>query len=335
MEETGQQNHGEVVIYQSADGLAKIDVLLQDETVWLTQDQIASLFGKAKSTISEHIRNIFQEGELDRASVIRNFRTTATDGKQYATNYFNLDVIISVGYRVHSQQGVQFRQWATRRIHEYIVKGFTIDDERLKGNAGTYWRELLDRIRDIRTDERLIYRQVLDLYATSYDYDKTAEESKRFFAAYQNKFHFAIHEHTAGELIRERANADEPFMGLRTFKGRQPIKAEVSVAKNYMEPEELDAMKSLVSGFFDFAEMQAKLHKRMYMKDYLDLLDNLIRANDRPVLEGKGKISFEAAKEYAENEYKKYKQRTLSPAEEDYMETIRALNATAKQQARK
>ena len=336
MEETGQQNYGEVVIYQSADGLAKIDVLLQGETVWLTQDQIASLFGKAKSTISEHIRNIFQEGELDRASVIRNFRTTATDGKQYATNYFNLDVIISVGYRVHSQQGVQFRQWATQRIHEYIVKGFIIDDERLKGNAGgTYWRELLDRIRDIRTDERLIYRQVLDLYATSYDYDKTAEESKRFFAAYQNKFHFAIHEHTAGELIRERANANEPFMGLRTFKGRQPVKAEVSVAKNYMEPEELDAMKSLVSGFFDFAEMQAKLHKRMFMKDYLDLLDNLIRANDRPVLEGKGKISFEAAKEYAENEYKKYKQRTLSPAEEDYMETIRALNATAKQQARK
>jgi len=334
MNDIDNHNHGEVVIYQSTDGIAKIDVLLQNETVWLTQDQIASLFGKAKSTISEHIRNIFQEGELDRASVVRNFRTTATDGKQYDTNYFNLDVIISVGYRVHSQQGVQFRQWATQRIHEYIIKGFTIDDERLKGNAGgNYWRELLDRIRDIRTDERLIYRQVLDLYATSYDYDKTAEESKRFFAAYQNKFHFAIHEHTAGELIRERANADEPFMGLRTFKGRQPVKAEVSVAKNYMEPEELDAMKSLVSGFFDFAEMQAKLHKRMYMKDYLDLLDNLIRANDRPVLEGKGKISFEAAKEYAESEYKKYKQRTLSPAEEDYMETIRALNAAAKKNA--
>lgn len=334
MNDIDNHNHGEVVIYQSTDGIAKIDVLLQNETVWLTQDQIASLFGKAKSTISEHIRNIFQEGELDRASVVRNFRTTATDGKQYDTNYFNLDVIISVGYRVNSIQGVQFRQWATQRIHEYIVKGFTIDDERLKGNAGgNYWRELLDRIRDIRTDERLIYRQVLDLYATSYDYDKTAEESKRFFAAYQDKFHFAIHEHTAGELIRERANADEPFMGLRTFKGRQPVKAEVSVAKNYMEPEELDAMKSLVSGFFDFAEMQAKLHKRMYMKDYLDLLDNLIRANDRPVLEGKGKISFEAAKEYAESEYKKYKQRTLSPAEEDYMETIRALNAAAKKNA--
>ena len=336
MNEIDTPNHGEMVIYQSTDGIAKIDVLLQGETVWLTQDQIASLFGKAKSTISEHIRNIFQERELDRAAVVRNFRTTATDGKQYDTNYFNLDVIISVGYRVHSQQGVQFRQWATQRIHEYIVKGFTIDDERLKGNAGgNYWRELLDRIRDIRTDERLIYRQVLDLYATSYDYDKTAEESKRFFAAYQNKFHFAIHEHTAGELIRERANADEPFMGLRTFKGRQPVKAEVSVAKNYMEPEELDAMKSLVSGFFDFAEMQAKLHKRMYMKDYLDLLDNLIRANGRPVLDGKGKISFDAAKEYAESEYKKYKQRTLSPAEEDYMETIRALTVAAKKNVNK
>lgn len=331
MNEIDNQNHGEVVIYQSTDGIAKIDVLLQGETVWLTADQMAGLFQRDKSVISRHIKNVFETGELSEKSVVAFFATTAADGKVYNVAYYNLDMIISVGYRVNSIQGVQFRQWATKRIHEYIVKGFTIDDERLKGNAGgNYWRELLDRIRDIRSDERLIYRQVLDLYATSFDYDKTAEESKRFFAAYQNKFHFAIHEHTAGELIRERANADEPFMGLRTFKGRQPVKAEVSVAKNYMEPEELDAMKSLVSGFFDFAEMQAKLHKRMFMKDYLDLLDNLIRANDRPVLEGKGKISFEAAKEYAESEYKKYKQRTLSPAEEDYMETIRTLNAAAK-----
>lgn len=331
MNEIDNQNHGEVVIYQSTDGIAKIDVLLQGETVWLTADQMAGLFQRDKSVISRHIKNVFETGELSEKSVVAFFATTASDGKVYNVAYYNLDMIISVGYRVNSIQGVQFRQWATKRIHEYIVKGFTIDDERLKGNAGgNYWRELLDRIRDIRSDERLIYRQVLDLYATSCDYDKTAEESKRFFAAYQNKFHFAIHKHTAGELIRERANADEPFMGLRTFKGRQPVKAEVSVAKNYMEPEELDAMKSLVSGFFDFAEMQAKLHKRMFMKDYLDLLDNLIRANDRPVLEGKGKISFEAAKEYAESEYKKYKQRTLSPAEEDYMETIRALNAVAK-----
>ena len=334
MDTENVQNRGEVVIYQSADGVARIDVLLNNETVWLTADQMANLFQRDKSVISRHIKNVFETGELSEKSVVAFFATTAADGKVYNVAYYNLDMIISVGYRVNSIQGVQFRQGATQRIHEYSGKGFTIDDERLKGNAGgNYWRELLDRIRDIRTDERLIYRQVLDLYATSYDYDKTAEESKRFFAAYQNKFHFAIHEHTAGELIRERANANEPFMGLRTFKGRQPVKAEVSVAKNYMEPEELDAMKSLVSGFFDFAEMQAKLHKRMYMKDYLDLLDNLIRANDRPVLEGKGKVSFEAAKEYAENEYKKYKQRTLSPAEEDYMETIRALNATAKKKS--
>ena len=335
METESPQNRGEVVIYRSADGVAQIDVLLSNETVWLTADQMASLFQRDKSVISRHIQNIYTEGELSPDTTVAKFATVVKRGFRGEVEeeiaYYNLDMIISVGYRVNSIQGVQFRQWATQRIHEYIVKGFTIDDERLKGNAGgNYWRELLDRIRDIRTDERLIYRQVLDLYATSYDYDKTAEESKRFFAAYQNKFHFAIHEHTAGELIRERANADEPFMGLRTFKGRQPVKAEVSVAKNYMEPEELDAMKSLVSGFFDFAEMQAKLHKRMYMKDYLDLLDNLIRANDRPVLEGKGKVSFEAAKEYAENEYKKYKQRTLSPVEEDYMETIRALNAAAK-----
>lgn len=330
-QETHIPNRGEVIIYQSADGTTQVQTILRNETVWLTADQMASLFQRDKSVISRHIKNVFDTGELTADSVVAFFATTAADGKTYHVAYYNLDMIISVGYRVNSLQGVQFRQWATQRIREYIVKGFAIDDERLKGNAGgAYWRELLERIQDIRSDERLIYRQVLDLYATSFDYDKTAEESKQFFAAYQNKFHFAIHAHTAGELIRERADADKPFMGLRSFKGRQPVKAEVSVAKNYMEAEELDAMKSLVSGFFDFAEMQAKLHKRMYMRDYLNLLDNLIRANNRPVLEGKGKISFEAAKEYAESEYKKYKQRTLSPAEEDYMETIKALTAKAK-----
>ena len=325
------QTHGEVVIYQSADGAAQLDVLLQNETVWLTQDQMATLFQRDKSVISRHIKNVFDTGELSADSAVAFFATTAADGKTYNVAYYNLDMIISVGYRVNSIQGVQFRQWATQRIRDYIIKGFALDDDRLKGNAGgNYWKELLERIRDIRSDERLIYRQVLDLYATSYDYDKTAEESRQFFAAYQNKFHFAIHEHTAGELIRERANADEPFMGLRSFKGRQPVKAEVTVAKNYMEPDELDAVKSLVSGFFDFAEMQAKLHKHLYMKDYLDLLDNLIRANNRPVLEGKGTVSYEQAKEYAEAEYKKYKERTLSPVEEDYLETIKALNTKAK-----
>ncbi len=328
-------DRGEVIIYQSADGAAQLDVLLNNETVWLTADQMATLFQRDKSVISRHIKNVFETGELTPDTTVANYATVVHRGfrGEVMENiaYYNLDMIISVGYRVNSIQGVQFRRWATQRIREYIVKGFALDDERLKGNAGgAYWRELLERIQDIRSDERLIYRQVLDLYATSYDYDKTAAESQQFFAAYQNKFHFAIHAHTAGELIRERADADKPFMGLRSFKGRQPVKAEVSVAKNYMEAEELDAMKSLVSGFFDFAEMQAKLHKRMYMRDYLNLLDNLIRANNRPVLEGKGKISFEQAKEYAENEYKKYKERTLSPAEEDYMETIKALSAHAK-----
>ena len=231
------QNHGEVVIYQSADGAAKLDVLLQDETVWLTQDQMAALFQRDKSVISRHIKNIYADGELQSDTTVANFATVVNRGYRGEVvedvAYYNLDMIISVGYRVNSIQGVQFRQWAPQRIREYIVKGFVLDDERLKGNTGgNYWKELLERIRDIRTDERLIYRQVLDLYATSYDYDKTADESKQFFAAYQNKFHFAIHEHTAGELIRERANADEPFMGLRSFKGRQPIKALNAKAKD-------------------------------------------------------------------------------------------------------
>ncbi len=324
-------DRGEVIIYQSADGVAQVQAILRNETVWLTQKTMGELFGCTPDNIGVHLKNIFGTGELQENSVTEKISATAADGKNYLTKFYNLDAIIAVGYRVNSKQATQFRIWATAIIREYIVKGFALDDERLKGNAGgAYWRELLERIQDIRSDERLIYRQVLDLYATSYDYDKTAAESQQFFAAYQNKFHFAIHAHTAGELIRERADADKPFMGLRSFKGRQPVKAEVSVAKNYMEAEELDAMKSLVSGFFDFAEMQAKLHKRMYMRDYLNLLDNLIRANNRPVLEGKGKISFEQAKEFAENEYKKYKERTLSPAEEDYIETIKALSAQAK-----
>jgi hypothetical protein len=239
-----------------------------------------------------------------------------------------------VGYRVKSQRGVQFRQWATKRIHEYIVKGFTLDDERLKGHGGgQYWRELLQRIQEIRTDERMIYRQVLDLYATAHDYDKNSQAAHEFFAAYQNKFHFAIHGHTASELIMERADANQPFMGLTT--GEYPTSAKVTVAKNYMTGEELDAMRSLVSGFFDFAEMQAKLHRYMYMSDYMALLEDLIRVNKRPVLAGKGKVSAEQAKEHALDELKKFKDRRLSPAEEDYMEAIKELNQKAKKGIKK
>jgi len=327
------ENKGEIVIYQTQDGLAKLDVLLDGETVWITQDQMTELFQRDKSTISRHIKNIFEDGELDEKSVVAFFATTASDGKTYQVAYYNLDVIISVGYRVKSQRGVQFRQWATKRIHEYIVKGFTLDDERLKGNGGgAYWRELLQRIQEIRTDERMIYRQVLDLYATAYDYDKTSKAAHEFFAAYQNKFHFAIHGHTASELIVERADADQPFMGLTT--GEYPTTAKVTIAKNYMTDKELDAMRSLVSGFFDFAEMQAKLHHHMYMSDYMKLLEDLIRVNKRPVLEGKGHVSADDAKAHALGELKKFKERRLSPAEEDYMEAIRELNKEAKKHLR-
>lgn len=327
-------DRGEIVIYQTQDGLAKLDVILEGETVWITQDQMAELFQRDKSTISRHIKNIFEDGELEEKSVVAFFATTASDGKTYQVAYYNLDVIISVGYRVKSKRGVQFRQWATQRIHEYIIKGFALDDERLKGNGGgAYWRELLQRIQEIRTDERMIYRQVLDLYATAYDYDKNSQLAHEFFAAYQNKFHFAIHGHTASELILERADADQPFMGMTT--GEYPTAAKVTIAKNYMSDKELDAMRSLVSGFFDFAEMQAKLHQHMYMADYMTLLEDLIKVNKRPVLAGKGKVSAEQAKAHALEELKKFKERRLSPAEEDYMETIKALNQKAKENTKK
>ena len=329
------EDKGEIVIYQTQDGITQLDVRLDGETVWITQEQMAQLFERDRTAIGRHISNIFAEGELDKNMVCANFAHTtqhgAIEGKTQTREltYYNLDVIISVGYRVKSQRGVQFRQWATKRIHEYIVKGFTLDDERLKGNGGgQYWRELLQRIQEIRTDERMIYRQVLDLYATAHDYDKNSEAAHEFFAAYQNKFHFAIHGHTASELIMERADANQPFMGLTT--GEYPTSAKVTVAKNYMTDEELDAMRSLVSGFFDFAEMQAKLHQYMYMSDYMALLEDLIRVNKRPVLAGKGKVSAEQAKEHALDELKKFKERRLSLAEEDYMETIKALNQKAK-----
>lgn len=321
-----EDNKGEIVIYQTLDGDTKLDVRLDGETVWITQQQMSELFQKDISVISRHIKNIFEEGELDEKSNLHFLQIPNSDKP---VRFYNLDVIISVGYRVKSQRGVQFRQWATKRIHEYIVKGFTLDDERLKGNGGgQYWRELLQRIQEIRTDERMIYRQVLDLYATAHDYDKNSQAAHEFFAAYQNKFHFAIHGHTASELIMERADANQPFMGLTT--GEYPTTAKVTIAKNYMTDKELDAMRSLVSGFFDFAEMQAKLHQYMYMSDYMTLLEDLIKVNKRPVLARKGNVSAEQAKEHALDELKKFKDRRLSPAEEDYMATIRELSRKAK-----
>ncbi len=317
------KNKGDIVIYQTNDGLTKIDVKFEDETVWLSLDQMAILFQRDKSTISRHIKNVFDEGELMRDSVVAKNATTANDGKTYMVEYFNLDVIISIGYRVKSLRGTQFRQWATQRIHEYLIKGFTLDDQRLKGNGGgNYWYELLNRIRDIRSSEKVLYRQVLDLYATSVDYNPKADESVEFFKIVQNKLHFAAHGHTAAELIYERACAEKPFMGLLSFSGGYPTKKDISVAKNYLSENELKILNNLVSGYFDFAEINAIEHKPMYMRDYIKQLDTILSSSGRQLLLDSGTVSHSKAMEKANEEYKKFIANNLSPVEEAYLQTI-------------
>lgn len=329
------ENHGELILYQTEDGLTKINVNMRNETVWLSLDQMAELFGRDKSTISRHIRNVFSEGELERASVVANFATTAADGKTYQVDYYNLDVIISVGYRVKSQRGVQFRIWATERLKEYLIKGFALDDDRLKGSGGgDYWKELLDRIRDIRSSEKMLYRQVLDLYATSMDYDPQSEESVRFFQIVQNKLHYAAHGHTAAEVIYARADADEPFMGLRSFSGDFPVMKDIGVAKNYLNEDELRILNNLVSGYFDFAEISAIEHRPMYMKDYVSQLDAILSSGGRELLTDAGKVSHAKAMEKAKAEYRKYQAKTLSPVEEAYLESVRSVEKTAKRKAK-
>ena len=323
--------NGNIIIYQTEDGQTKLDVQLHDETVWLSLDMMAQLFQRDKSTISRHIKNIFAEGELQTSAVVANFATTAEDGKTYQVDYYNLDVIISVGYRVKSLRGTQFRIWATQRLKEYIIKGFTMDDERLKGNAGgNYWKELLSRIRDIRSSEKVLYRQVLDLYATSVDYDPKSEESVRFFKIVQNKLHYAAHGHTAAEVIYERADADKPFMGLTTFAGELPALKDISVAKNYLSESELKILNNLVSGYFDLAEINAMEHKPMYMSDYVQQLDSVLSVGNRPLLEGAGSVSHAQAIEKATSEYRKWQTNTLSPVEQEYMRTIKAITADTK-----
>ena len=325
----------EIILYTTDDGLTKINVQLEDETVWLTQDQIAMLFDKAKSTISEHIKHIFEEGELDEKSVVRKFRTTAADGKNYKVNYFNLDVIISVGYRVKSVQGTRFRQWATQRLKEYIVKGFTMDDERLKNlGGGNYWKELLDRIRDIRSSEKVMYRQVLELYATATDYDPKSEESLTFFKIVQNKLHYAAHGNTASEVIYLRVDSDKPFAGLTNFKGEQPTQAEAMIAKNYLEEKELKVLNNLVAAYFDLAELNAIEEREMRMTDYVRELDNILGSTGRKILEGSGKISHTQAAEKAKLEYKKYKAQTLLSVEKEYLKTISDLEKKAKKKGK-
>ncbi len=322
---------GEIIIYQSENGNTIIDVRMENDTVWLTLDQMSALFQRDKSTISRHIKNIFNEGELIRNSVVANFATTASDGKTYQVDYYNLDVIISVGYRVKSIIGTQFRIWATERLKEYMIKGFTMDDERLKGyGGGSYWKELLERIRDIRSSEKVLYRQVLDLYATSVDYDPYSEASKQFFKIVQNKLHYAAHGHTAAEVIYERADADKSFMGMKGFKGDFPKLADAKIAKNYLTEEELKVLGNLVSGYFDFAEVQAMRKNPMYMQDYIDHLDSILSATGEDILLDAGKISHKAAMEKATAEYRKYKVQTLSPVEEAYLETIKNTEKTVK-----
>ena len=324
-------NKGEILIYKTEDGLTKIDVTLEDETVWLSLDQMAELFQRDKSTVSRHIKNIFKEGELVQSSVVANFATTAADGKRYNVDYYNLDVIISVGYRVKSLRGTQFRIWATKRLKEYMIKGFTMDDERLKElGGGGYFKELLERIRDIRASEKVFYRQVLEIYATSIDYDPKAEVSVLFFKKVQNKIHYAVHGETAAEVIYHRADAEKDFMGLMSFSGEQPTLKEAKIAKNYLDEKELRAMGQIVSGYLDFAERQAEREIPMTMKDWSEHLDRILTVSGEQLLQGNGTISHIQAMEKAEKEYVKYQARTLSSVEKDYLETIKQLDDLSK-----
>ena len=326
-----KENHSDFILFKTEDEKISVHVRFEDETVWLTQTQICDLFQKSKATISEHIKNIFEEGELMENSVVRNFRTTATDGKLYDVNYYNLDVIISVGYRVKSLQGTQFRIWATKRLNEYIRKGFTMDDERLKNlDGGGYWKELLQRIRDIRASEKVFYRQVLDIYSTSIDYNPKADVSITFFRKVQNKIHYAVHGKTAAEVIFTRADAEKEFMGLMTFPGSRPYLKDVVVAKNYLDEKELRSLGQIVSGYLDFAERQAEREQAMTMKDWAEHLDKILTMSGEKLLQGAGSISHEIAIEKATTEYKKYQQKTLSEAEKNYLESLKVLENKTK-----
>ena len=326
------ENKGDIVIYKTQDGLTKINVKFEDETVWLTQAQLVELYQTSKSNISEHIKHIFEEHELDENSVVRNFRTTASDGKTYNTKFYNLDMIISLGYRVKSLVATQFRRWATELIKEYLKKGYALDDNRLKElGGGDYWKELLERIRDIRSSEKVMYRQVLDLYATSADYNPKSAESIAFFKMVQNKLHFATHGNTAAEVIYNLADSEKDFMGLSTFSGDFPTKKDVVIAKNYLSEKELKVLNNLVSAYFDLAEINAIEHNTMYMSDYVEQLDKILSSTGKGILENAGSVSHKQAVEKAEAEYQKYIQKNLSPVEKEYLEVIKNLEKTAKE----
>lgn len=317
---------GQFLLYQTPDGDSQIEVKLQNDTVWLSLDQMAELFQRNKSTISRHVKNVLEDGELEEKSVVAFFATTASDSKTYSVAYYNLDMIISVGYRVHSYRGVQFRIWATKVLKEYIVKGFAMNDDLLKrAGGGNYFDELLARIRDIRSSEKVFYRKVLEIYALSIDYDPRVEMTQKFFKTVQNKMHYSVHGHTAAEIIYERADAEKDFMGLTTWAGAMPTKPEAEIAKNYLTHEEVKSLNRIVSLYLDFAEMQAEEHRPMYMKDWINILDDFLRISRKDILTHAGKVSAKLAKEKADQEYDKFKERTknnLSAVEIHFLENF-------------
>ena len=325
-----EENKSEIVIFKTSDDKISVDVRFEGETVWLSQQQMAELYQTSRTNVVEHIKNIYEEEELDAGSTCRNFRQVQKEGNRNVSReipFYNLDMIISLGYRVKSKIATQFRQWATKRLNEYIRKGFTMDDERLKeAGGGDYWKELLARIRDIRSSEKVMYRQVLDLYATSADYNPKSAESVAFFKMVQNKLHYAVSKQTAAEIIYDRADSEKDFMGLTSFKGADVTLDDVRIAKNYLSEKELKKLNALVSTFFDVAEYQAENHNVMHMSDYVEQLDRTIHSVGEDVLEGAGKISHKKAMEKAEGEYRKYQIKTLSSVEKAYIETLKELN---------
>ena len=331
MEEKEKSN---IIIYQSEDGQTHIEVRMDEDTVWLTQQQMSDLYQTSRTNVVEHIKHIYEDGELVEEATCRKIRQVRQEGTRMVEReipHYNLDMIISLGYRINSIQATHFRQWATVRLKEYIIKGFTMDDERLKQTGGGgYWKELLDRIRDIRSSEKVMYRQVLDIYATAIDYDPRSDVSIEFFKIVQNKLHFAAHGHTAAEVIYERADADQYMMGLTSFKGDHPTLRDAKIAKNYLSEEELKVLNNLVSGYFDFAEVQAMKHRAMYMKDYIQHLETILSSTGEQLLNGCGTVSHEQAMEKAEKEYRKFDVRTLSPVEQAYLDNIKILNKKVK-----
>lgn len=315
----------QIVIFKTSDEKVSVDVRFDEDTVWLTLDQVAALFERDKSTVSRHIRNVFDEGELERNQVVAKFATTASDNKVYQVDYYNLDVIISVGYRVKSLRGTQFRKWATKRLNEYIRKGFTLDDERLKNGGGRYFRELLQRVRDIRSSERNLYQQVTDIYVTSIDYDPTSDMTRQFFATVQNKLHYAAHNHTAAEIVYERVDNQKPFVGMTNFAGEYVTKDDVRIAKNFLSERELQVLNLLVSQYLDYAELQAIEERPMTMRDWVDELDRQLSVNNRKLLKGKGSVSHQQAVEKADREFSLYRDREMKQLESDFDRAIKQI----------